>query len=125
MEKEKENLREFYITPLYLETMRRRARTWSESFLEIQVLSFQKTIPEYPEVQTLLETELHTRRLNRLHSEIHGAPADRLKELLVQFKEEADYCEIIQTELEILNGVKKLKENNAQSSSEKTNARII
>ncbi len=120
-----EDFREFYITPLYIENMKRRAKKWNENFIQQQLDSFRKTIPDYPELHHLLETELHTRQLNKIYQKIRSVSKKELKTLLSIYKKEADYCEMIQTELEIRSGVKSLKETTISKSSQKTHVRIM
>lgn len=107
----KEDLREFYITPLYLETMGRRVRFWTEDFIRTQLFYFKKTIADYPEVLELLENELRRRGLNRLRKKLRLLDLEELRRLLDgEYKQEPDSCEVIQTEIEIRSGAKRLKE---------------
>ena len=110
IEMKQENLREFYITPLYLKTMKQRSRYWTEEFIKKQLLYFKQSIPEYHEAHDILENELHVRRLNHLRTEARSRPLPELKKLLEQYRNEADYCELIQAEIEIRKGAKELKD---------------
>jgi hypothetical protein len=114
-----EDLREYYITPDYLAQMRQRAREWSDDFIRYQHRVFRKTIVDYPEVFELLEAELHRRNLNRLHKGIRRKSEAELRALKKQYTAEPDYVEVIETELEIRKGVRRL----ADSSDGK--ARIV
>ena len=122
---EKEDLREFYITPLYLNTMRQRAKSWSEDFINRQLLYFQKTIPDYPEVHEILQTELHTRKLNQLHKAVRKMKKNELTQLMQKYKSEPDHCEVIQTELEIRSGADFLVDLSGETNYKNTNARIV
>ena len=104
-----EDLREYYITPDYLATMRSRSREWSDDFIREQHQLFRGTIvAEYPEVLEVLEGELHRRNLNRLHRSIRRKSADELQALREKYRAEPDYVEVIDTELEIRGGARRL-----------------
>ncbi len=122
---QKEDLREFYITPLYLKTIQKRAKKWSEDFIIKQLAYFEKTIPDYPEVHEILQTELHTRRLNQLHKNIRKLGKNELLKLLQKYKDEPDYCEIIQAELEIRSGANQLIDKTAKKTHRNSDARIV
>ena len=112
---DKENLRDFYITPLYLETMRYRSRYWTKEFIKTQLFYFKQTIPDYPEVHEILENELHTRDLNHLRKNTRRLSNADIEKLLKQSKHKKyehnpDYREVIQTEIEIRSGAKRLKD---------------
>jgi hypothetical protein len=107
---ELEDLRIFYITPLYLETMRRRIQSWRDETIREQIALFRETIPDYPEVMEILEGELHRRELNRLHHELRNKGSHELKALLKTYKDHPDHAEIIRTALEIRNGATRLSE---------------
>ena len=107
---DQEDLRKFYITPLYLQLMRQRSRYWTEEFIKKQLFYFKQTIPDYPEVHEVLENELHVRNLNHLRKEARVRPLAELKKLLAKYKHEPDYCEVLQTEIEIRSGNKELKD---------------
>ena len=111
-----ENLREFYITSDYLRRMQLRARSWEDAFIQNQITYFKHTIPDYPEVCELLETELHTRNLNQLHRKLRSLEKKELKILLQKYKLEPDYCELIESELEIRTGVKVLYDKSVNES---------
>lgn len=119
---EDEDLREFYITPLYLQTMRDRVRDWDDEFIQHQYRLFHKTIRDYPEVLELLEGELHRRHLNRLRKSIRGRPEAELRELMKRNAREPDYVEVIQTELEIRQGFARLTD---ASEANGNGARIV
>lgn len=106
-----EDLREHYITPLYLSTMALRARDWSEDFIRSQIEEFKRSIPDYPEVFEVLEAELHSRRLNRVHAEVRRASSADLPVLLGRHKNDADVAEIIGTEIEL----RRLRERGSSS----------
>ena len=110
-----EELREFYITPVYIDIMTRRASFWSTEHLKKQILLFSRTIPDYPEVIELLEGELHKRNLNKLLRHIRSNPNIDLKALLNKYGGEPDYHEIIMTELEIRKGVKHLFDSSGET----------
>ncbi|MBI3395693.1 MAG: hypothetical protein HY042_07660 [Spirochaetia bacterium] len=97
----KENLREHYITPAYLELMGKRARDWTEEFIRDQIQEFKRTIPEYPEVCEVLEGELYARSLNDLHQRVRRASADELSRFLSSPALDPDKAEIARTELEL------------------------
>ena len=106
-----EDLREFFITPEYLQRLRERARDWDEPTIQIQLRLFHRTIPGYPEVMFILEGELHTRSLNQLRRTIRRWPAERIEELRRKLEAEPqreDHVEVIQTELEIRGGAQRL-----------------
>ncbi len=106
-----EDLREFYITPEYLGRLRERARQWDEKTVQVQASLFQRTIPDYPEVTLILESELHTRSLNQLRRLIRRWPVGRVQELRAKLSAETgreDHLEVIQTELEIRGGACRL-----------------
>lgn len=107
-----EDLREHYITPLYLSTMAVRARDWTEEFIKEQIAEFKRTIPEYPEVFEVLEAELYSRRLNVVHAEVRRAPSAALPALLAKHKGDADIAEIISTEIEL----RRLREGRGSAS---------
>ncbi len=106
-----EDLRQHYITPLYLSTMALRARDWSEEFIRFQIEEFQRSIPDYPEVVEVLEAELHSRRLNQVHDEIRRASSADLPRLMEKHKSDTDVAEIIGTEMEL----RKLRERGSTS----------
>jgi len=108
LERTEEELREFYITPLYLETMRTRASRWSPEHIKSQLQLFRRTIPDYPEVLELLEGELHKRNLNDLRRHARKSLNEQLPALLQKYGAEPDYREVIETEMEIRKGVKRL-----------------
>lgn len=97
--------------------MRRRARQWTEEFIEQQLQQFRHSIPDYPEVHELLEGEIHRRNLNRLKRRIRKMGTSELRELR-QTQTEPDSLEVIDTELLIREGTKRLpdSEENARIS---------
>ncbi len=105
---EPEDLREYYITPDYLAQMRRRAREWTDEFLQLQMSYFRRTIPEYPEVAEALEGELYARTLNRLHRAARSRSLVEVKAMLKKYGAQPDYREILEAELEIRSGVRRL-----------------
>lgn len=108
---QEEDLREFYITPEYLARLRERARAWDEPTIQIQLRLFHRTIPGYPEVMHILEGELHTRSLNQLRRSIRRWPVPRIEELRQKLESDPareDHVEVIQTELEIRGGARRL-----------------
>lgn len=106
---EPEDLREFYITPTYLAIMKDRAREWSDEFIREQHRIFRGTaVADYPEVLDLLESELHRRNLNRLRKGIRGKAEKEILALREKYASEADYVEVIDTELEIRGGAHRL-----------------
>ncbi|MCR9142254.1 MAG: hypothetical protein NXI24_08375 [bacterium] len=106
---EPEDLREFYITPTYLAVMKDRARDWSDEFIREQYRIFRGTVvAEYPEVLDLLESELHRRNLNRLRKGIRRKSREDVLALREKYAAEADYVEVIDTELEIRGGARRL-----------------
>lgn len=111
------DLREHYITPAYLQQMRERAREWSDEFIREQHLLFRGTVvANYPEVLDLLAAELHTRSLNRLHRGIRGKPRSQLMSLREKYAAEPDYVEIIDTELAIRGGARRLYDSSEGNS---------
>lgn len=96
-----ENLRDYYITPLWLENMVRRVRDWDEGTILEQIRLFKYTIPEYPEPVIILESELHRRRLNDLKKESRKMSEIELKNNLKKLEPDSDEAEVIRTELEI------------------------
>lgn len=104
------DLREFYITPLYLETLRLRVSSWSDGLIQEQLDLFRQTIPDYPEVAEVLEGELYRRELNRLKKSLVNLDGEGLKALLLEYDRDSDFAELIRTTLEIRNGAKKLKD---------------
>lgn len=113
-----EDLRDYYITPLYLQTMAKRVRDWSTEYIKKQIALFRRTIPDYPEVFEILVDELHKRHLNQLLRHIRKSPASDLKALLEKYGEEPDYREIIMTEMEIRNGAKRLHDASSDAPGE-------
>ena len=106
---EAEDLREYYITPTYLAIMKDRARDWSDEFIREQHRIFRGTaVADYPEVLDLLESELHRRNLNRLRKGIRGKAEKEILALREKYSSEADYVEVIDTELEIRGGAHRL-----------------
>lgn len=103
-----EDLRQYYITPEYLAQMRRRAREWTDDFLQLQMNYFRRTIPDYPEVAEILEGELYARTLNRLHRAARTRSLAEVKAMLQKYGGQADYREILEAELEIRSGAKRL-----------------
>ena len=106
-----EDLREFYITPEYLDRLKGRAREWDERTLQTQLRLFHRTIPDYPEVMQIIGGELHRRSLNQLRRSIRRLDVPRIEELLHKFEREADredHVEVIETELAIRGGAKRL-----------------
>ncbi len=110
-----EDLREFYITPLYLETMGSRVKEWTDEHIKNQIRLFRRTIGDYPEVLELLEGELHKRHLNTLYRHIKKSPNSVLEQLLEKLGDEPDYREIIETELEIRGGAKHLHDSSGET----------
>lgn len=108
------DLREYYITPMFLENLKNRARKWTEEFIEEQMRWFEKTIPDYPEVNQILESELHRRDLNRLHKSLREKSTEEIESILRQVEEGSDSEEVLKTELQLRNGVKRLSEINPQ-----------
>jgi len=100
---EKEDLREFYITPFYLETMRNRARQWSSAFIQEQMELFHKTISDYPEVHEVLEGELYRRELETLRKETRRLSINELKKISGKYPSESDHAEIIRVEIKLRN----------------------
>lgn len=109
------DLREYYITPEYLERMGNRARQWSENHIKRQLTLFRRTIPDYPEVLEILEGELHMRNLNALHRHARKVPVEKLDELLGKYGEEPDYREIIEAEIAIRGGARKLHDSSGET----------
>jgi len=105
-----EDLRQYYITPTYLEVMRSRARDWSDDFIQAQLKQFRNSIPDYPEVHELLEGEMHRRRLNRIKARIKKANTSDLQSLK-DGQRDPDVLEVIETELLIRQGVKRLPDS--------------
>ncbi len=105
---ETEDLREFYITPLYLETLSLRSRQWDHRLIQEQIRLFRENHPDYPELVQILEEELHRRRLNLLHSNLRKAEEGELGRYLAKYGSEPDFREMIQVELEIRRGVRQL-----------------
>jgi hypothetical protein len=105
---EPENLREYYITPDYLTQMRLRAREWTDEFIQLQMNYFRRTIPDYPEVAETLEGELYARTLNRLKRAARSRSLAEVKAMLKKYGAEADYREVLEAELEIRSGVRRL-----------------
>tara|TARA_B100001778_G_scaffold148814_1_gene122418 strand:+ start:118 stop:471 length:354 start_codon:yes stop_codon:yes gene_type:complete len=105
-----EDLRQYYITPTYLEVMRHRARAWSDEFIQAQLQQFRNTIPDYPEVHELLEGEMHRRKLNGLKRRIKKSRTADLQSLKATEKD-PDVIEVIETELLIRQGVKRLPDS--------------
>lgn len=114
---EPEDLREYYITPAYLDSMRSRAREWPANFIKEQLQNFKSSIPDYPEVHHLLEGEMHRRNLNQLLRYIRHNPRLNLKPLLEKYKSEPDYIELIHTEMEIRSGVQRLTDTDNSGSA--------
>ena len=110
-----EDLREFYVTPLYLQTMAGRARLWSREHIQYQLQLFRRTMPNYPEVLEILEGELHRRNLNKLRSFARGGSAGQLRSLLRKYGQEPDYREVIETEMEIRKGVRRLHDSSGET----------
>lgn len=107
-----DDLREFYITPSYLQTMKIRAQEWTGSFIQEQIKLFDKTIHEYPEVKELLEGELHRRLLNDVRRKARKYTLTDLEKYKRQFKD-PDTIEVIETEIEIKKGMKKLTDKSS------------
>lgn len=108
---QEEDLREFYITPEYLARLRDRARDWDEGTIQIQLRLFHRSIPDYPEVMGVLGDELHRRSLNQLRRTIRRWPVPRIEDLrrkLASEPEREDHVEVIETELAIRGGAKRL-----------------
>lgn len=109
-----EDLRLHYITPLYLKIMSDRARTWSEEFIQSQIEYFQRTIPDYPEVFAVLENALAARKLNAFRREVRASRPERLAELSGE-KLSSEYSEILQAELGIRSGVRRLEDSGKEA----------
>ncbi|MEQ9363201.1 MAG: hypothetical protein RIF32_03105 [Leptospirales bacterium] len=109
---EPQDLREYYITPTYLAVLKDRARDWTDEFIREQHRLFRGTVvADYPEVLDLLESELHRRDLNRLRKGIRGKAETDILSLREKYAAEADYVEVIDTELEIRGGARRLKDS--------------
>ena len=107
------DLREYYITPLYLETMAIRARSWSVDFIQLQLKQFLATIPDYPEVMEILEGEIHRRKLNEIKKKARTLPEDRL----IAFQKslnDPDEKEVVETEIQIRGGARELPDHAAK-----------
>jgi hypothetical protein len=102
------DLREFYITPEYLELLVKRARYWPVELVQEQISYFKFTIPEYPEVAEALESELFARELNSVVRAARRMTEDRLRQLLLKYSGHDEVVEIINTELEIRSGAERL-----------------
>lgn len=98
---QKEDLREFYITPQYLKIMDLRSKNWSDQFIKDQIAMFSKTIPDYPEVLELLEGELYRRELEELRKKIKLLSKEEIIRLSGQFEKDSDFRELIQVELDL------------------------
>ncbi|MCB1169352.1 MAG: hypothetical protein KDK25_03410 [Leptospiraceae bacterium] len=105
-----DDLRQYYITPTYLEVMRNRARYWSEDFIQAQLSQFRHTIPDYPEVLELLEGEIHRRRLNTLKARIRRLKNPELEAMKEQ-QSDPDAREVIETEILIRQGTRRLPDS--------------
>lgn len=105
-----EDLREFYITPMYLETMAKRARAWSHEFIQDQMDAFQRNHPDYPELSGILEAELYRRDLNRFRLLLKKKSSGDLRGFLEQKNPSEDYREMIEIELAIRGGARHLVE---------------
>ncbi|MCB1165885.1 MAG: hypothetical protein KDK37_13090 [Leptospiraceae bacterium] len=105
-----EDLRQYYITPMYLETMRQRAMQWTDEFIELQMQQFRTEHPTYPELQELLEGELHRRRLNQIKRKARSLKTPDLESALKK-QTDPDSREVIQTELLIRQGMRRLPDS--------------
>lgn len=110
-----EDLREFYITPFFIETMAARARQWNDDHLRRQLGLFRRTIADYPEVLETLEGELHRRNLNKLYRHARRLPPEQLKALLAKYSGEPDFKEVIETEIELRKGVTHLHDASGET----------
>ncbi|MCB1175114.1 MAG: hypothetical protein KDK39_16185 [Leptospiraceae bacterium] len=108
-----EDLRDYYITAEYLERMRSRVIDWTTTSIQAQLDLFQQSIPDYPEVLDILESELHRRRLNLLNRSIRELPDAQLEALLLKYKSVPDYQEVIQTWMAIKSGANRLPDRAA------------
>ncbi|MCB1309917.1 MAG: hypothetical protein KDK30_17135 [Leptospiraceae bacterium] len=108
-----EELREFYITPVYLQILRDRVSEWTAEFIQNQLQLFRGTIPDYPEVLEILEGELYRRQLNQFHRQARRLTREQLLAVQKKYAHEqyADFREIARTELEIRAGVNRLKDD--------------
>lgn len=111
-DKQPEDLREYYITPVYLQTMEQRAKFWSADFIRIQLQQFLETIPDYPEVLEILEGELHRRKLNEIKKKARRLTSKELKDWIRKL-EDPDHIEVAETELQIRQGVSSLPDASA------------
>ena len=98
-----EDLREFYITPLYLERLEQRARIWSEEFIEEQSRLFMQSHPDYPELVEILNGELKRRHINRMIESIKQSSKEQLHEL-ERTTLDPELLEVIRASIEIRAG---------------------
>lgn len=110
--KTNEDLREQFITPLYLQTMEQRARIWSSEFIQQQLSQFLQTIPDYPEVLEILEGELHRRKLNEIRKKARKLRTAELNQLMKSLTD-PDQIEVVETEIQIRRGVVSLPDASA------------
>ncbi|MDH5654455.1 MAG: hypothetical protein OEZ34_00985 [Spirochaetia bacterium] len=99
IQEKKEDLREFFITPAYLEAMKSRSRKWDSSLIREQIQLFRKTISDYPEVIEILENELYRRELEALRKEIQKKRENEIQRLYMDYDKDSDFAEIIRIEL--------------------------
>ena len=107
---ESEDLREYYITPLYLEVLKRRIASWNPELVKEQLRLFQENLSDYPELLEVLEGELYRRELNEIRIRARRSPTKDLKKIMSQYGKDADKKEIVMTELLIREGQKRLPE---------------
>lgn len=105
---QKEDLREFYITPVYLTTMEKRSKNWSDQFISEQITLFKHSIAEYPEVIELLEGELYRRELEAFRKKIKLHNTEELKRLKTTVDAESDFAELIHVEMDFRKRLKSL-----------------
>jgi len=111
----KEDLRKYYITPHFLSTLHGRARRWSEQFIKKQIAYFKETIPDYPEVNEILENELHRRILNTTKTLVRKSSPAELEKLKEKHENAPDLKQIIEVELEIRSGTSHLNDPSGET----------
>ncbi|MBX7056559.1 MAG: hypothetical protein K1X75_00745 [Leptospirales bacterium] len=110
------DLRLHFITAEYLARMRQRARAWSDAFIALQLDHFKRELPDYPELQELLEGELHARQLNKLRRIIRKTGDQELRQMLTTLGD-PDQRELVATELEIRGGARRLADGGAPAAA--------
>lgn len=105
-----EDLREYYITPEFLERMTSRAKEWDPVMIHEQIEIFRKTLPEYPELVNLLSDELYRRDLMTFYRKVRQASTKRLRDALQKLAPGSDKREMISIEISLRNGERRLDE---------------